>query len=144
MKLKVDLDLLGGKGSIKELTVANMFRIFKDYLEDRNHSQDNEHEKRKLIGLFERTFQNVETVKNEYDDRNLDPLDMLLRVGEATAQYKTLSELTELFVRFIDIDNIEVEAITSYPTRKKELLYELKQIIEEGCFKEITIEVYGL
>jgi len=143
-KVKVDLDLFP-RATLLGNILPELFQRFKT--EVNRSSRENrydEDKKRNLIGIYETSQRNIITCANP--NRNIDydceVLDHLLDAAIATDIYVTFKKLVKMHKEYMEIDIINIECITSYPTRINSIQYELKKIIEANIFDSIQVIDY--
>lgn len=140
MKIKIDLDMFP-QGSILYNVIPSLMSIFTNKIEDEQREPDNKL-KRRLIGLFEKSFADtMSCASHEYRERG-DTLDHLLRVSSAVGIYDNMKTLVSELKEFLKVSVIDIVLVTSYPTKKESIKYEVKQIREFDVFDSIKVEGY--
>ena len=140
----VDLDLFP-RATLSGNILPELFQRFKtEVSRSSRENRYDEDKKRNLIGVYETSQRNIITCANP--NRNAEygyeALDHLLDVASATDIYVTFKKLIKMHKKYMEVDTINIECITSYPTRINNIQYELKKIIEADIFDSIKVIDY--
>lgn len=95
----VDPSLFKGDETLLEIILAKMFSRFKDIFEKDRQSQINDEEKRELVSLFQKVFENLKYINNRRGIYDEDSLDALIKLSTSSNLKVSFENLVEKYLK---------------------------------------------
>ncbi|MCT4643661.1 MAG: hypothetical protein N4A74_01645 [Carboxylicivirga sp.] len=100
----IDPSLFEKGENIFEVVLAQMFSKFERYLKD-NRNDHKPDEKRKVLELFEKVYQNLQTIRKNGDKYDGEALETLSKLACGANLRQNFRELIKLFLKYIAPEN---------------------------------------
>jgi hypothetical protein len=97
----VDPSLFKGDETLFEIILAKMFSSFKDSLENDKHSKITDDDRRELVSLFQKVFENLKYINNRKGIYEEDSLDALIKLSTSSNLKISFENLVAKYLKVV-------------------------------------------